>query len=39
VLSKNNRQILSFGINSGYFWSKSQKKYKNPEKLNEAGLK
>jgi hypothetical protein len=37
VLSKNDIEILSFGINSGYFWSKSQKKYKNPQKLNEAG--
>jgi hypothetical protein len=36
VLSKNNRQILSFGINSGYFWPKSPKKHKNPQKLNEA---
>jgi hypothetical protein len=37
VLSKNDIEILSFGINSGYFLSKSQKKYKNSEKLNEAG--
>jgi hypothetical protein len=37
VLSKNDIEILSFGINSRYFWSKSPKKYKNPQKLNEAG--
>jgi hypothetical protein len=37
VLSKNDIEILSFGINSGYFWSKSPKKYKNTQKLNEAG--
>jgi hypothetical protein len=39
LLSKNNTRILSFGINSGYFRSKSPKKYKNPQKLNEAGPK
>jgi hypothetical protein len=37
ALSKNDIEILSFGINSGYFWFKSPKKYKNPQKLNEAG--
>jgi hypothetical protein len=28
VLSKNDIEILSFGINSGYFWSKAQKNIK-----------
>jgi hypothetical protein len=34
VLSKNDRQILSFGTNSGYFWSKNIKTLKNSIKPN-----
>jgi hypothetical protein len=37
VVWKNDIETLSFGINNGYFWSKNPKKYKNPQKLNEAG--
>jgi hypothetical protein len=37
VLSKNDIEILSFDINSRYFWLKSPKKYKKPQKFNEAG--